>query len=56
MFNVLLCICFGTYSKMRDFEGGGYGIGILSKHPLERVEVFRYAKPGTGERTDVRSF
>eukprot|EP00698_Gefionella_okellyi_P025500 TRINITY_DN9366_c0_g1_i1.p1 TRINITY_DN9366_c0_g1~~TRINITY_DN9366_c0_g1_i1.p1 ORF type:complete len:282 (-),score=56.57 TRINITY_DN9366_c0_g1_i1:76-795(-) len=38
---------FYRYGKMRDFEGGGYGIAILSKHPILDTRVLRYNKPGT---------
>lgn len=37
---------FPTFAKMRDFEGGAYGILVLSStKPLE-TKVFRYQKPG----------
>lgn len=42
------------YGLMRDFEGGGFGVGVLSRIPFDQTEVFRYTKPGHGFSTDVR--
>ena len=34
-----------VYAKMRDFEGGGYGIAILSRYPIEEYKIFHYHDP-----------
>ena len=33
------------YGKMRDFQGGGYGIAILSKFPIASTQVLHYKNP-----------
>jgi hypothetical protein len=33
------------FGKMRDFEGGDYGIAILSKLPILESKIFYYQKP-----------
>jgi len=40
-----------AFGKMRDFEGGGYGIGILSRFPILEAREFHYYSPGQPPRT-----
>lgn len=38
----------GTFGKAMEFQGGGYGLGVLSRWPLKRVEV--HPLPGLPDR------
>lgn len=47
-----------TYGKMRDFEGGGYGVCVLSSHVPEKRVIFHYngTSPAKCHDTEPRDF
>jgi len=44
---------FAQFGKMRDFQGGGYGIAILCKHPILDTKLFYYSKPSKNQKMRI---
>lgn len=42
---------YAFFGKMRDYEGGGYGIAILTKEEPTETRIFYYHKPGVVNQT-----
>jgi len=46
----LTSLPFYSYGKMRNFEGGGYGIAIVSRFRILKTEIFHYHLPNETAR------
>ncbi len=40
-------IPYYAFAKMRNYQGGEYGIGILSKYPINAIEILHFVPPET---------
>jgi len=52
LLSVMTNLQYYVFAKQRNFQGGGFGVAILSRFPIEGQLNYYYHKPGQSNRTD----